>query len=258
MVKYVVLLICVLSLGLLLNVSASALPTADEVLKMMAESQSKVQSMESDTVSVVNAGAGQVNSTGHTINLWIQEDGKTIQKFLSTTKSTVQAGDKILTYENKAISDGHFMWLEMRVSMPPTVRVIKTNADATGASQSGTPAERLEQLKEQFTFGDVGEDTIDGRKMYVLSGTLKEDRPDVQKKIMSTMKYFVDQENLNVRRMVSSDPQGKEVMCTDTTNVKINGTIDPRIFDYTPPADAQVQDMTRQPATRPAPQGNGQ
>jgi outer membrane lipoprotein-sorting protein len=135
--------------------------------------------------------------------------------------------------------------MEMRNSMMPMVRVVKLRVGQTMGPEQGpgtTPDEAMDQLKKQFDFVKVDSATIDGRSMYVLEGTPKAGQPEAR--MLSKIMYFFDQETLVMRRMVTLDKAGKESSRFDLTNVKTNGELDPKLFDYTPPPGVQVQDMT--------------
>jgi outer membrane lipoprotein-sorting protein len=224
--------------------AAYAAPTVDEVLKMMGDKDAKVKTMQADMTMAMESPMGPMKAAGKMCVSKTEVDGKTVRKSLTTMKMTMEAEGMSMTMDNKMVNDGTFMWHEMRNSMNPMVTVMKMRAGQAGPGQGpgADVEESVEQLKKQFDFTKVGEDTIDGRKMYVLEGTLKE---EMQKgSPMTGARYYLDAETLVVRRTVMLDKAGKEMGRMDLTNVKLNEAVDAKTFEYTPPAGAQVRDMT--------------
>ena len=172
-------------------------------------------------------------------------DGKPVQKSQMTNKMAMEVQGMAMTMDAKTVNDGVFVWHETRNSMMPMIQVMKMKVgqNVPGQGSSGAPDESVEQMKKEFNFTKVGEDTIDGRKMFVLEGTPKGEA--MRGTPISTVKYYIDQESLVVRRSVMLDKAGKEVGRFDLTNIKLNEALDPKLFEYTPPPGAQVQDMTR-------------
>ena len=242
--------LCVLGLALFVSSPALGLATSEEVLKMMADKWSQTRTMQADTASAMRTPAGPFISTGHIITARSDEDGKPVQKLFMTMKvsmkMSVPAGGQAVTNDVKIVSDGHVVWQEVRTSADPGVQVIKMKADGAHAL-AFTPEEQLKQLKSQYDFAGISEDTIDGRKMYVLEGKLQPDVVQAQPgtaKMASKVKYFVDQETLGFRRMMTYDADGRETTRSDLTNLKTDQPVDPKTFEYTPPEGARVQDMT--------------
>ena len=81
--------LCLLCALLVLSSPASALPTAEEVFKMMAEKQAEVVTMQADSTSTVWSPMGPMKSTGRVITARIEKDGKTIEKSFISMKMTV-------------------------------------------------------------------------------------------------------------------------------------------------------------------------
>ncbi len=46
------------------------------------------------------------------------------------------------------------------------------------------------------------------------------------------------------RKMVFHTPTGEEMMSQEFRNVEVNPTLDPSLFEFTPPEGVQVTDMT--------------
>ena len=112
------------------------------------------------------------------------------------------------------------------------------------------PAENLQTVRNacrMLTITVVAEDTIDGRKMYVLEGTRNMDAVRT-----TSTKLWLDQESLLVRRQtntivskVKPDEPRTLIDTEDFLNIKLNQPLDPKLFEYTPPAGALVTDNTQ-------------
>ncbi len=244
-------MVCLLSVFLWTCSQVEAAPTKEELFKMMAEKQTKVKTMEADMINTSPTPMGSMKATGHIVTAKSEVDGKTLHKYAMNTKSTMEMGGQSMTSEVKIVSDGVVVWQEMRMSMTPEIQVVKQKAKESGPTGMG-PAltgEALDEIQKTLNLGDVTEETLDGRKVYRVEGTIRDDAPNAEqmKAIMSKITLYVDQENLVVSLVVMSDAEGKEVGRMEIKNLKLNHEVDPKVFDYTPPAGARVRDMTKEP-----------
>jgi len=227
-----------------------ALPTADELLKTITEKASTVKTMQADTTTTVSAPQGDMKGAGQIFTAKNDVNGKTVHKSLMTIKLTTEAEGGAMTADVKIVNDGKFVWREMTIAVPmPMVQVIKMKVGQKGPMgvDAGMTDDPVEQLRQQFEFTGVSEDTIDGRKMYVLEGKPKVPPQGIS---ITTVKCYADEESLMLRRMVMLDEADKELTRFDLTNVKINEKLDPKMFDYTPPDDARIVDRTKDEADK--------
>jgi outer membrane lipoprotein-sorting protein len=242
---------------LLVSAPAQALPTADEVLKMIVDKTGKTKTMQGDATSETRTPNGVMKSAGHVVASITGDDKNAVRKFLMTTKMSMQQGETAVTQNIKTVSNGgEFVWIEIRNSVTSDVQVLKMKTSVFKAAQGDavTPAEQAALLGKMFDLGAVSEETIDGKKMFVLEGTPKTDTPQAKQMaaVMSKGRYYVDQNSLAFRRMVMLDLAGNELIRTEMLNTKFDEPVDPKLFDYTPPAGAQIKEMNQPPAT-PAP-----
>lgn len=189
-----------------------------------------------------------MKSTGHVVASISGDDKNVIRKFLMTTKMSMQQGETTVTQDMKTVGNGgEFVWIEVKGSMMPDVQVIKVKSSRFREAQGDavTPAEQAAQLGKLFELGAVSEDTIDGKKMFVLEGTPKADNPQSKQMaaVMSKGRYYVDQKSLAFRRMVMIDLAGNELIKTDMLNTKFDEPVDPKLFEYTPPEGAKIREM---------------
>jgi hypothetical protein len=59
------------------------------------------------------------------------------------------------------------------------------------------------------------------------------------------VRIYVGQKDLMCHRYLAYDKAGTEIMDMQMTNIKVNAVLDPALFKYTPPAGANVMDMTK-------------
>jgi outer membrane lipoprotein-sorting protein len=119
--------------------------------------------------------------------------------------------------------------------------VTKSKADPAQQQTGDTSA-----LRHQYDLTLVGEGEFDGQKMWMLEGTPKakadEKAPPAGP---SKVKVDIGQKDLMAHRITVLYKGGSEVVDVQLTNLKVNPTLDPALFKYTPPAGAEVTDMTK-------------
>ena len=151
--------------------------------------------------------------------------------------------------EEMLVSDGVVVWLHLRKRGAEKVTVRKVAAETVKMGLGSWAREmngENQKRWERFELTVVGEDEIEGQKMYVLEGKSKTDRktgrPEQSKKV------WVGQEDLFVHRDVTTraqkDPTKPWVRTVEFTGIKVDQKVDPELFKYTPPKGVQVQDMT--------------
>lgn len=249
MSRFVVVLF-LLSAAFCMGSQAWALPTTDELFTLMADKEAKMKSLQADITVTEKSEDRQMSTAGHMALVRTEQDGKSLRKFYMTMKATLQADQQTMIQEIKVVSDGHLVWQEMRLSTMPVTQVVKGNVTEVTARMVNGPLiskESIDQFRKPFDLDAVAEDSIDGRKVYVIEGKLKADQEQAGS-IPSKIKFYVDQETLSMRRLLGFDAAGNEFTHLDMTNVKLDEEVDPKTFDYTPPQDAKVTDLTKEDA----------
>jgi len=232
---------------------AADLPTAEEILAKVTAAWGAMKSYEADQqVGVVLQPNMTVTTTANTVMERSEKDGKTVEKFSIAEESVRRATDgKDEVSESRIVSDGTFRWRERRFPGDIGLRVWKDNAENTpiGLQFNGLfPGSALDW--KDYHLKTVGEDTIDGQKMYVLEGTI--DPTALVKGLKeSKMKVWVRQADFIIRKRVltmqGADEDKPMVFTMEFLNVKVNEKVDPALFVYTPPEGAKIIDHT-QPA----------
>jgi len=228
---------------------APKLPTVDEIMAKMKAKWAGMKSIELD------ANGTQVKRTTSTTTRHVaaergEKDGKAFVRSVDVFKVfTEKPENKTEMAEFMNLNDGRFLWVEHRWPGGALEGWTVKKFDLDNAKQAGfkdilddMPREMGEAAK-QFNMKVVGEEVIKGQKMYVLEGTL-----DVDKNLAYSEKWWIGENDLLRWRSVTTLVMGKERMpaqTSDVISVKVNGKIDPKVFEYTPPAGAELEDMTK-------------
>lgn len=259
------LLACVACLVLLVSLllvlvyvrSGPPMPTAEALLQMMAAMEDRTQTVQGQCVTILKSPTGMETFHATFMSARNIEQGKTICRHAIQMRSSSTEPGETGTHEIRLVNDGRFLWCETRSSEVPGIRVRKSwSGDFESTASGYSPMlsyGRWEEWLIRFDFSKVGEDSIDGRRMYVLDATLCPGKlpPGTIDTNPPRMKLYVDQELLYVRRGLKFDKTGKEYCRYDWTNVRFDDPISPETFQYTPPPGAKLTDNT---ADAPAPE----
>ena len=219
-----------------------AAPTADELLKMLGDKAATIKTCEVDYVANDSILTLTSTATCHWVSSREERDGQVVSKCLITSKTRFGTDGKTPLQESKFVGDGVFWWNEIRSPEKPGIMVYKLNARKNVDSSTLTNPEGVENLRNNYDMGAVGEDTIDEHKVFVLKATKKAGRPGSAE----TLEFYIDEDSLTVRRNVVRHPENGAVYRTEYSAYKLNGAVDPKIFVYTPPEGAVVEDRTKQ------------
>ena len=230
---------------------AYSLPTVEQIVKDMTAAAEKATSFEADTRNVMQEPRSTQSTTGHIATQQFAVDGKTVSKCSIARKVTKKTPDgKEEADENKFIDDGVFIWIEQR--NPQTKEVWVTKSDSGRSPQSNPMASAAQVLSHSLKNARltlVGEDTLEGQKMYVLESN--SDPAKAATAPTTKAKYWVGQTDLFLHRTMSTykEPAMAKPMSTtiEYLKVKINQPIDPALFAYTPPEGAKFTDESTKP-----------
>ena len=245
--KRVITVVGVAALATLMGGAGYALPTAEEVLKGMAEKEATVKAMEYDYTQRTDVLGDVVVARGHTVAAKVEEDGKVMQKFLRTEGCTLHAGGKSMTCERKEVCDGKFLWHEMRYDKQPVRRVSKMKARGLALGLAPVMSKLMvEGLKKDAALGKVSEETIDGKKMFVFEVIIDPGQPEPVAAVAAKMRLYVSEGEMTLRRVATYGAKGQETDCLDFADVELGGKVDAELFVYKVPAGAVVDDMTEE------------
>ncbi len=234
------------------RMSAADLPTAEQVLEKVTAAYGAMKSFEADTHEVIGTHNGTGTTTAHIAMEKSEKNGKAIEKYSAVRKETQTLNSgKISVEDGKIVSDGSFIWQERRRSDDDVIRVRKNDANGPGAVDfSGAFAKVMAEQWKQYSLKVVGQDIIDGQKMYLLEGSL--DPAELAGNAVFEAEShcvwvrqadFIVRRTTTTTRLVGRDQQA--VVAKDWLNVKVNQKVDPALFVYTPPEGAKVVDNTQ-------------
>jgi outer membrane lipoprotein-sorting protein len=235
---------CVLTMVVVFSGTATALPTIDELLAKMQKNMAGITTFEADLKMTAAQGDRKMISNGHIVSKNIMKDDKTIEKTLMNYKMSMEMGQG-MKMDMLMVNDGEFVWTEMKGSMMPQVMV--TKAKSTKAMGERDPLDNVKKMWDTWDLKVTGEDTLDGQKMWVLEGTLKEGKTPAGKMQQqgTKVKMWLGQDDNFTHRFIVYDDKGNELGDTTFSNVKLNGKVDDGLFKYTPPAGAKVIDADK-------------
>ena len=163
---------------------------------------------------------------------------------VSRIESRAQTVTNIAGQESKMdtktlmIDDGKDIW---SITESPEKSIMKMKRDASQTSVFD-PKASWKVMAQTSDIKLMPDETVDGKACWVIAIEPK----DAAAKAMGgkNLAYYDKKTGLSPKS-VSIGPDGKKTGEFITTDIKIDGTISPDRFTYTPPAGATVQDMTK-------------
>lgn len=236
-------------LAVSLAVSASAFaedrPTAEQLLEKVTAAYAGLKSIEGEAKQMIQTSSVTTTGVVYLVMERMKKDDRIIERdscTLSATEKTWAGLER--TREAKVVNDGTYTWSEDRVSEPKEVTVTKMSSDAPGGfTAQAVLCGDLARTWEQFHLKVVGEDTLDGRKMYLLEGQLGTEFKPSRQKVWVGQDDLLIHKTVNETTLKAGDPP--LVCSTEWVSLKINPPVDPKLFVYTPPAGAKVEDKTK-------------
>ena len=222
---------------------AAELPTAEELKEKVVKAYATMTSFEADTrVTYQDVASG----LSHLAMEKTTKGNKTVEKSsISCENRDKDAAGNETKEEVKTVDDGTFLWTEKRRA--GVILVTKRSAEGHGKLSEFLALGMTANWKRD-NLKITGEDTLDGQKMYVLEGTGT--AATINKEVMEhKVKIWVGQDDFIVHRQgYVIRLAGKEhplVNTTDYLSVKVNQPVDPKLFEYTPPDGAKIDDQTK-------------
>lgn len=235
-------------LALAARVSAAELPTAEQVLEKVRAAYSSMTSFEEDIRATDETSFSSSSGSAHFAMEKSEKDGKMVEKTSFAGKfATKERNREETVVEIRSVSDGTVVWTEERRSGRPEVRVRKRDAKKSLAWPALTLIWDLTRDRKEFHLKVVGEETVEGEKMYVLEGAynptmLNEQVTELKRKTWVRQDDFIICRQVQTRQAAG---QGKPtVTVVEFANVKVNRPVDPALFVYAPPEGAKVDDRT--------------
>lgn len=237
--------------GIVLGFSVTALAEDDleSVQKKIIEAWTRHKSLTAKMTmsSRLAVGDTTVTATGDGTYEFLRHEGKLLSR-MDLKSTAIQKSDE---QENKLdqhmlmISDGDISHTLIEIAGADS-RVVKS---AVAPNQKGDPKALFEFLRRQGAVAVSPEDTLEGRKVYVIEVIFRETPPFSPVK----QRLSFDQESGFLVRIVGLG-EGDLPMSTMTySDIKVNVPIDPERFKFTIPEGVEVIDetMPEPPTTEP-------
>ncbi len=168
----------------------------------------------------------------------VMKKGDQLLFHLEMTSSTVQkVGDQETKTEAKVttVSDGTYAYALSE--MMGRKMAVKTKVDPQSV---GDPEATFKSLREDYTLKLLPEETVDGKKVFVIEATPKQAQPTgASKKV-----YYFLQDDGVLLKFVASDQAGKPMTTMTYSDIKFDVKIDPQRFVFKAPEGVQVIDQT--------------
>jgi len=213
----------------------------EAVEKRIVEAWGKHKSMTAKitTVNHVQAGDMTIDAKGEgTLETSRQGDKQFIRMELKNTmvRKTGEQETK-MDQPTTLIADGEFAYTTNEAMGKPMV--VKTKIDSM---MTGEPKALLEQFRKQYELKLMPEETLDGRKVFVIAGTPKEKATMPGMPVKMVLNF--DQEHGVLLKVAGLAEDGKPVSTMAYSDVKFDVKLDPDRFKFKVPEGVEVMDRT--------------
>ena len=237
-------------IGFAAAASGQGSKTAQEIMDFSAAKSSDYKTWSADYTQTMNMMGTQMNMSGKMIQkqprkIWLQMD---MPMMGQQSKMTMVMG-----------ADG-ILWQAMDMGPQRQIMKIDMNKIASNSTgQAGSPVDPLGQMdpskqwaasQKMFDYTVAKQQQVDGQAMYVMEGRWKKAALTNQQTVIAaamigSSKVFIGQKDGFLHRMEQFDKSGTNLlMAMEFKNLKFNAEVADSTFDYQPPPDAPVMDMT--------------
>jgi len=247
-------MVCACVLGW--NSAVRATETLENIEKACVEKWKDVKSFSAKMTIEMETEYPSPMGQGQKMTMKMKGDGKMESLFKGDTPQirvemnmNTDAGGMQMSIKSLSIDDGEFQYsLEEMMGMKQAKKQ-KSNKD--GSQEAFNGKRMFEQLKKDNTLKVLPEEKVDGQDCYVLETSPKNknrdgtatDPADAMKPDKGRV-YIRKSDAVSVKQ-VAFNKEGKQIMSTSFTEVKINPKIDESRFVFKAPEGVQVVDKTQ-------------
>jgi outer membrane lipoprotein-sorting protein len=216
------------------------------VEKQISQAWDKHKSMTAkiNMSSSMDMGGTVMESKGEGIMELMRKGDKTFYRMeLKSTMPQPVGAEAKMEQNMLSILDGEFAW--MLSEMSGQKMAMKTKPDPR---MTGEPKAMFAEYRKDHELKLLPDDTVDGKKAYVVEATPKDKAAGSGKALL----YF-DKESGAMLKMVAQTPDGKPTMTMTYSDVKYDVDINPDRFVFKAPPGVEVQDMTKVEPAKPEP-----
>lgn len=222
----------------------SSLAAADDELetveKKIIAAWQKHKSMTADAklVGRMNMGGAAAVVQGQGTYEVVKKGEATLLRMECTNQTVTTIGDQQHAIEQQIImiNDGKYIY-SLIDAMGQKVAV-KAKVDP---QRSIEPKALFDALHKDFELKLLPEETIDGKKVYVIEGTLREKGALPVSKMLCCFRH----DGVLVKQ-ITHGVDGQPMQTTTFRNIRLDVELDPQRFVFRPPEGVQVMDMTAQ------------
>lgn len=236
---------------------ADSITTLRDLEAAVSENLKDIKTMAVDFTQTIHLDADQTLSASGTMSFLLPEK-------MAMVFSSEMMGQKLT---NTTINDGKILWTESRMGKN-FVQVYKLDVSALDKMPNLAQLpdiqnqnmsfdqmfNALEVMKENFTLSWKGTRTIGEEDFYEVEALMTDDGKKkfeslgptaaVAVKMGAKQTLLYDPRSFFLKKMVLYDGQGNETFVFTFSNHRKNVALEPSSFEYQPPADARVVDMT--------------
>lgn len=240
------MLVLTVSVALSFTVRAAVADDLQAVEKKICEQWQQRKSMTAKmTMEMRMEQPGMtMESIGEGTNEMLRKGDKILSRMELKNNMVQKVGDQEMKMSSEVITiiDGDFAYtLQIQNRMDQQIKTaFKTNIDP---QMSGDPKLMFEQLAKDNELELAPEETVDGRKVFVIVATPKQklNYPGAPTKIV----YQFDQKDGYLVKMVTYATGDKPLTTMTFSEVKLDVDIDPSRFVFEVPEGVEVLDQTR-------------
>lgn len=170
-----------------------------------------------------------------TLEMARRDDKSLVRMELKTTMNN-KVGEEVTKMEQQTLTvvDGEAAYV--LTDMMGQKTAMKSKIDP---QMGGDPQALFANLRKDHTLKLLPEETLEGRKMYVIEGTPKE-KPEVGP---AKQVYYFDQDSGFMAKFVMFNADGKPMTTMAYTDLKFDVSIDPDHFKFKAPPGVQVMEQ---------------
>jgi len=226
----------------MLGVAAAALADdLESVEKRIVEAWGKHKSMTAKIVTSNHMEMGDMVIDGKgdgTLETQREGDKQLIHMELKNAMTRKAGGQETkMDQAMTLIADGEFAYTSSDAMGKPTV--VKTKIDAM---MTGEPKALLAEFRKQNELKLLPEDSVDGRKVFVIEATPKEKRAAPGAPVKMILNF--DQEHGVMVKSAALTEDGKPVNTMTYSDVKFDVKVDPDRFKFKAPEGVEIIDRT--------------
>lgn len=236
--------VLVLALILIAGAGCGRGPSKEDALAEIEENATYLNDYQGDISFQVTAEEQSFSGEG---KIFGQKPNKNYNEI------TIKTGE--VEVKATTISNGSIAWALQKIgqdvqqlSKANTEKFLVRAEKALGAkiprNDIRKPFSNLDREKLEY----LGKKKLDGVKTYGFRGKPLINRPDQWSVVPAQIELWIGAEDAMVRKLILLGRAGEELMVALFTNVEINPGVSSSKFEYTPPYNVQVIDITEQVA----------